>query len=198
MEAIGVLAGGIAHDFNNLLTGILGNAFLLKSRIPDSGASGEAIARHYRRLREGLAADPPTAELRAPRQQSERCRSMSTRSCAASWACFRAPSTSEFESCRSSTPRGRRSSGDASQIYQMVLNLALNGSGRDARGGRTAARHTRRGEQPSGVGARYGSGNSGSRSATISSSPSSPPRNPRRERDWDSRWSTASSSTTAE
>ncbi len=30
MEAIGTLAGGIAHDFNNLLTGILGHANLLK------------------------------------------------------------------------------------------------------------------------------------------------------------------------
>ena len=34
METLGVLAGGIAHDFNNLLTGILGYAYLLQNE-PD-------------------------------------------------------------------------------------------------------------------------------------------------------------------
>ncbi|ATX79996.1 PAS domain S-box-containing protein [Mariprofundus aestuarium] len=33
MEAIGVLVGGIAHDFNNMLAGIVGNAYMAKSRI---------------------------------------------------------------------------------------------------------------------------------------------------------------------
>ncbi len=35
MEAIGTLAGGIAHDFNNLLTGVLGNASLMRTSIPE-------------------------------------------------------------------------------------------------------------------------------------------------------------------
>ncbi|HET8546557.1 MAG TPA: PAS domain S-box protein [Bryobacteraceae bacterium] len=43
MEAIGVLAGGIAHDFNNLLTGILGNAYLLKGRTGRSEITAEAV-----------------------------------------------------------------------------------------------------------------------------------------------------------
>lgn len=34
MEAIGVLAGGLVHDFNNILTSIMGNAEVLKSRLP--------------------------------------------------------------------------------------------------------------------------------------------------------------------
>lgn len=45
LESLGVLAGGIAHDFNNLLTGILGNASLGRMQLaPDSplqGALGE-------------------------------------------------------------------------------------------------------------------------------------------------------------
>ena len=34
LESLGVLAGGIAHDFNNLLTGILGNASLVLDSAP--------------------------------------------------------------------------------------------------------------------------------------------------------------------
>ncbi|MCL5098966.1 MAG: response regulator [Candidatus Omnitrophica bacterium] len=34
-ESIGVLAGGVAHDFNNLLTGVLGNASLALSDLPE-------------------------------------------------------------------------------------------------------------------------------------------------------------------
>ena len=33
MEAIGTLVGGIAHDFNNILAGILGNTYLLQTRL---------------------------------------------------------------------------------------------------------------------------------------------------------------------
>ena len=35
LESLGVLAGGIAHDFNNLLTGVLGNASLLLDDAPE-------------------------------------------------------------------------------------------------------------------------------------------------------------------
>ncbi|MDF1563742.1 MAG: PAS domain S-box protein [Deltaproteobacteria bacterium] len=34
LESLGVMAGGIAHDFNNLLMGVLGNAELLRMRLP--------------------------------------------------------------------------------------------------------------------------------------------------------------------
>ena len=36
MEAIGTLAGGIAHDFNNILTGILGYVELIRADLPSS------------------------------------------------------------------------------------------------------------------------------------------------------------------
>lgn len=43
LESLGVLAGGIAHDFNNLLTGILGNADLALTEIPEDSAAVNSI-----------------------------------------------------------------------------------------------------------------------------------------------------------
>jgi two-component system, cell cycle sensor histidine kinase and response regulator CckA len=42
MEAVGQLTGGIAHDFNNLLTIVLGNAALIRERIPAGDADALA------------------------------------------------------------------------------------------------------------------------------------------------------------
>ncbi|MCU1273668.1 MAG: sensor hybrid histidine kinase, partial [Bryobacterales bacterium] len=41
LESLGVLAAGVAHDFNNLLTGIMGNASLLASNMPEGSANAE-------------------------------------------------------------------------------------------------------------------------------------------------------------
>ncbi len=44
LESLGVLAGGIAHDFNNLLTGVLGNAALASSEIPEGSPAHAFLA----------------------------------------------------------------------------------------------------------------------------------------------------------
>ena len=53
-ESLGVLAGGIAHDFNNLLTGILGNASLALTELPDD-APGTSLVREIERAAQRAA-----------------------------------------------------------------------------------------------------------------------------------------------
>jgi len=54
MEAVGRLAGGVAHDFNNLLTVILGSADLLLEEL-EPGHPGQAHAEEIRRAGERAA-----------------------------------------------------------------------------------------------------------------------------------------------
>ncbi len=43
LESLGLLAGGIAHDFNNLLTGILGNASLAETQLPQESPARKPL-----------------------------------------------------------------------------------------------------------------------------------------------------------
>ena len=43
LESLGVLAGGIAHDFNNLLVGVLGNASLALTELPDDSPARQFV-----------------------------------------------------------------------------------------------------------------------------------------------------------
>ena len=44
LEALGTLAGGIAHDFNNLLQPVLGNAILVRDEVPANSANAQRLS----------------------------------------------------------------------------------------------------------------------------------------------------------
>jgi PAS domain S-box-containing protein len=125
MEAIGVLAGGIAHDFNNLLTGILGNAYLLKGRTGKSEISAEAVQgivesaeRASQLTQQLLNFARQSAGTAAPVDLHEIIRSVVALLSRTLDARIRI--VCAFHAARADV------AGDASQLYQVFLNLALN------------------------------------------------------------------------
>ncbi|MGE5315863.1 MAG: two-component system sensor histidine kinase NtrB [Acidobacteriota bacterium] len=125
LEGIGTLAGGIAHDFNNILAMIMGSAEMLRLRIGDQpdltkfadriiGASqrGTSISRQL--LIFSRPETPEFKEVSLPQIISE-LRDMLTHFLSKSIT-IRTDIQSDGGSIR----------GDAGQIHQAVLNLAIN------------------------------------------------------------------------
>jgi PAS domain S-box-containing protein len=125
LEALGTLAGGIAHDFNNILTAILGNVELARMDPADAPAVQqclEGIDRVGRRAR-----DLVQRILAFSRQQEQTLSHIELQ-----------PVVEEvFKLLRSTIPanitlemqaasRVPAVMGDASQIHQVVMNLATN------------------------------------------------------------------------
>ena len=123
LESIGVLAGGIAHDFNNLLTSILGNASLLKM---------DAAVGENQRLMTIIESSERAAALtrqllayagKGHFQITDFDLSRLVRSSAALIR-VSIPRNIDF---RLDVPAGLPLvKGDASQIQQVVMNLAIN------------------------------------------------------------------------
>jgi PAS domain S-box-containing protein len=127
LESLGVMAGGIAHDFNNLLTGILGNADLVRAMLhPASSAYGhvEQIERSAERAadlcRQMLAYAGKGRFVVEPLDLSELVDET---------AQLIHLSVSKKATLTMSLARGLpRILADATQIRQVLLNLAINAS----------------------------------------------------------------------
>ncbi|HEX5385114.1 MAG TPA: CHASE domain-containing protein [Gemmatimonadales bacterium] len=127
LESIGVLAGGIAHDFNNLLTGIIGNGSLALDTLPPGHPARPMLTDA---LRAGERAASLTSQLlayagkgRFVLQAVDLCALVRelTQLIRASMPRTVALRLDLADSC----PPVR---GDASQLQQLVMNLAINGA----------------------------------------------------------------------
>lgn len=136
LEGLGVLAGGIAHDFNNLLVGVLGNAGLALSRMPEASP-----ARVYvRRIEETAqrAAELTNQMLAYSGRGTFLVRPVSLSHLAQEMGPLLTASISKKASlrydCASDLPLIR---GDVAQLHQILINLITNAS--DALGDRNGA-----------------------------------------------------------
>ena len=125
MEAVGTLAGGIAHDFNNILAIILGNAELASDDVPDWNPASESLKeirlasiRAKNMVRQLLAFSRKTEEESKPIDMAPIIKE--------SMKMLRPaiPTSMEFKQHISDDPCNIL--GDASQINQIVMNLAIN------------------------------------------------------------------------
>jgi len=125
MEAIGQLAGGVAHDFNNLLTGIMGNADLLTVLLPKGSREAD-------RAQDILAASEKAAAvtrqlLMFSRKGSFKTNAVDLRTMVDGVIGLLSRSIDRrIEIERLFTEDRTVVMGDASQIENAILNLAVN------------------------------------------------------------------------
>ncbi|MFQ5418136.1 MAG: PAS domain S-box protein, partial [Myxococcota bacterium] len=144
MEAVGTLAGGIAHDFNNQLTVMLGNARFVLGQVEDDPELKDALtdlnraADHCAQLtrsllafsRRGAASPSSLSVSEVVSEAEELLRPL-------------IPSSIDFEV--SHHPTADRVEADATQLQQVLVNLAVNARDAMADGGSlvitTGSRH---------------------------------------------------------
>ncbi len=125
MEAIGTLAGGIAHDFNNILTAILGYAELLRGQVRGQAGVEERLAEI---AKAGARAKDLVSQILTFSRRQEHTRTTMSLGPAIDEALklLRAaiPATIEIDAqVDSDVPPVLA---DATQIHQVVMNLAAN------------------------------------------------------------------------
>ncbi|MCA9794059.1 MAG: response regulator [Candidatus Eremiobacteraeota bacterium] len=127
MEAIGTLAGGVAHDFNNLLSGILGYSSLLKSSHEDWEETYQAADVIHKAAQR--AADLTQKLLGFARRGKNKHEAFSMHETIAEVLTLLSRTTD-----KRILPEGLLNAekawvrGDASQMSQVLLNLAINAS----------------------------------------------------------------------
>ena len=125
MEAIGTLAGGIAHDFNNILTAIIGHTELLRAR---RGADADLDERLAEIAKAGSRAKDLVSQILTFSRRQERTLVPTALGPVVLEALklLRAAIPSTIEITSSVEPSIPPVLADATQIHQVVMNLAAN------------------------------------------------------------------------
>lgn len=134
MESIGTLAGGIAHDLNNVLTPITMAIELLKMQLPDarrqailtelgtSAARGGEMVKQILLFARGVDGERVSLELKTVIDEIHKM--------------ARRTFPKNIESCTSVPKDLWPISGDATHVYQTLMNLCVNARDAMPRGGR--------------------------------------------------------------
>ncbi len=135
MEAVGRLAGGVAHDFNNLLTAVLGNANLLQE---EPGLSGSVRDEITEIVKAAERAAGLTRQLLAfGRKQVMQPTVVDVNALVADMGhMLRRLIGEHIELATALAPSLARVRADASQLEQVILNLAINARDAMPTGGR--------------------------------------------------------------
>jgi PAS domain S-box-containing protein len=135
MEAVGRLAGGIAHDFNNLLTVINGYCDVLLATLHEHDRSRHMLGEIHKA---GQRAAALTSQLLAfGRKQMIRPKVLDLNAVVADLRTMLARLIGEdVELVTEPAPGLARIKADASQLEQVILNLAINARDAMPRGGR--------------------------------------------------------------
>jgi signal transduction histidine kinase len=125
LQALGTLAGGIAHDFNNILLAISGNARLAMEQLPPEHA---AYANVLEIAKAGSRATALTKKILSfSRQQETRTQATSVQPVVEEViSLLRATLPARIELCKDFPPGLPPIMADASQIHQIIVNLATN------------------------------------------------------------------------
>ncbi len=139
MEAIGRLTGGVAHDFNNLLTAIVGYSELLTLELPE----GQASRRHVDEImRAAERAASLTRQLLAfSRKQVLSPQVLDLNAIVTNMdKILRRLIGEDVELVTSTAPKLGCIKADASQVEQVVMNLAVNARDAMPKGGTLSIR----------------------------------------------------------
>jgi len=125
MEAIGTLAGGIAHDFNNILAAMFGYAYLLQQDVQGNAPAEENIGEILKSA--GRAKDLVQQILTFSRQREQKPEVIPLDTVVKEAIKFlRASLPAQIKIELNLAPDAPSVLADATQIYQVTVNLATN------------------------------------------------------------------------
>lgn len=125
LQAIGTLSGGIAHDFNNILLAVSGNARLALEQLPADHSAHSFVLEVAKAASRAVAL---TKKIQTFSQQHETQRRPMQLGPVVEEALslLRAGLPQRFEICKSLPSGLPLIQADASQVHQLIINLATN------------------------------------------------------------------------